>query len=164
MAEDDSPIGMAIDHTLRWFEKRGRQFKYIMLLQPTSPLRTCGHIDDALRSFFSQRRSEEDTLVSVYKAAQKASWLIQEDKDGYGHFCVDHHADRRSRQTLAQLYYPNGAIYMAPTLGFKGEFYGPKAKLYIMDECDSIDIDDKSDFERAKEAHLLREMKKSLDC
>lgn len=46
-------------------EKLGLSYDYVMLLQPTSPLRTTEHINKAFVLFLLKSWTSTDTLVSV---------------------------------------------------------------------------------------------------
>src|SRR5262249_33542953 len=49
LARDESPVIEAVEHALRWVEKeKGEMPEYVLLLQPTSPLRTTADIDGAI--------------------------------------------------------------------------------------------------------------------
>ena len=47
-AQDDSGVSGVIDHCLEFYDKQGKSFSHILLLQPTCPLRTAADIDAAI--------------------------------------------------------------------------------------------------------------------
>ncbi len=123
-------------------------YDYFVLLQPTSPLRTSAHINEALLKFESHI-NEYDFLVSV-KEAEHGSMLVQpiEEDGSLKHFNVD--LSEYRRQEFKE-YSPNGAIFIGkPKAYMKNKhFFGVKSLAYIMNEFDSIDIDNELDYEFA---------------
>ena len=153
LATDKANIGEAILHAVNWYrEHRGESFDYILLAQPTSPLRSVQHVNEALNQYFKHQKHPEETLVSVYKAPPKTGWLTHQTDEGYLEFTFAKNKEQpRQRQALPEWFYPNGAIYLAPLHNFKGEFYGPRTQMFVMPEEWSVDIDTREDFQRAWE-------------
>lgn len=163
LATDNAAIGKAIQHAVKWYmDNRGESFDYVLLAQPTSPLRTVAHVNEALGQYFREKKYPDETLVSVYKAPPKTGWLTHQSEEGYLEFTfAKNKAQPRQRQALPQWFYPNGAIYLAPLKDFKGEFYGPHTQMYVMPEEVSVDIDTLEDFQRAWELKA-RSLKRPL--
>jgi len=134
-----------VSDALSRVERVKGDFDYVVLLQPTSPLRTSRHIDEAIECFLAKRKSRLDTLVSVYEVQNKILWAGGVNSDGYlqGHFGMGVY--NMNRQQLPNCYMPNGAIYLASAKEFSG-FYGGHIIPYVMSSDDSIDIDCKDDF------------------
>ncbi len=150
LAEDESGIVDVIKDVLARLQGLSYQFDYVLLLQPTSPLRTAEHIDQALEEYFSNKQSDSDTLISVKQVDSKFLWVLGEDADSgyiFNHYDVDL-TDNTRRQALPKCYLPNGAIYLAKIDGFEG-FYGEHTRPYLMDDVSSTDIDYQKDLDRA---------------
>jgi len=158
LATDKALIGDVLRHALLWLkENQGKTYDYLMLLQPTSPLRTTRHIDEAIAYYFRHRKTPNDTLVSVIKAPAKMAWLMQKDKKGYIDFCFDIKGQKHRRQNAPSYYLPNGLIYLAPTAVIRrGNFYSSNTLPFVMDKKVSIDIDSPEDFKHALKMFLLR--------
>lgn len=158
LATDDSSMLDVMAHA--WEEHLdadGRRFDYVVLLQPTSPLRTSRHIRAAIKLYFSSRQGDDDTLASVFPVGQKHGWLMQTaDDSGYVRFCMDVRAANPQRQKLKPYYLPNGAIFVVKGTAISGGLYRENTLPFIMDVADSIDIDTREDFQEAEEALLLR--------
>lgn len=151
LATDKALIEDALRHALTWLKKNERvRYDLIVLLQPTSPLRTVNHIDAAIEYYFHNRKSPSDTLVSVVKAPAKAGWLMKEFPKGYIDFCFDVKGQKQRRQNIPSYYFPNGLVYLAPAsvIG-KGSFYSSRTLPFLMEESVSVDIDSREDFNRA---------------
>ena len=62
-----------------FFEKNNNCYNYIILLQPTSPLRASSHIDEAIELLDSKNA---DAIVSVCKVEHNPLWSNILPKDG----------------------------------------------------------------------------------
>jgi CMP-N,N'-diacetyllegionaminic acid synthase len=121
----------------------------LVLLQPTSPLRTAQHIKAAFEVFAAHER--EGAVLSVCEA-KPPSWIYRLDAAGHLGLAVP---DPKSIAALAhgdRYVLPNGAIYIARTSYFRahGGFMGPSTVGYVMDAASSIDIDVEADFALAE--------------
>lgn len=121
---------------------------YFVLLQPTSPLRNENHIKEAI-NIFENNYYCKDTLVSV-KEAHKSADLIKPIDDTLSLKNFDKDFSNYKRQSYKE-YEPNGAIFISKidTYLKVKHFFGKQGIAYIMNEDDSIDIDDRNDFELA---------------
>lgn len=151
LALDDTPIEAVVQHVIEWAKGDAEEpFDYILLAHPTVPLRRSHHIDAAIEQYFRERRSDDETLVSVTPMPQKMGWLTQRNASGYLSFCFGENGKiPHRRQALGHYFMPNGAIYFAPLRGFTGEFYGPQTQVFEMPADVSVDIDTQEDFDRA---------------
>ena len=158
LATDDASLLQVVRHA--WEQHRtpeGLRFEYIVVLQPTSPLRTAAHIETAIRHYFENRKSETDTLASVYEVGAKFGWLMQhadaEARD-YIRFCMDVRTQNPQRQGLKQYFMPNGAIFIARGETIENGLYRENTIPFVMHAHDSIDIDSSADLDAA--AQILR--------
>lgn len=121
---------------------------YFVLLQPTSPLRNENHIKEAI-NIFENNYYYYDTLVSV-KEAHKSADLIKPIDGTLSLKSFDKDFSDYNRQSYKE-YEPNGAIFISKidTYLKVKHFFGKQGIAYIMDEDDSIDIDNRNDFELA---------------
>ena len=117
---------------------------YIVYLQPTSPLRTAEHIDDALAEMMEQGFNKLVSVTLMVKSPFK-SFLV--DQDGCLKALFDEEMTNRRRQDLPAVYAANGAIYVFLYSDFKenNAFPSNGSLPYIMNEKDSLDIDTKED-------------------
>lgn len=133
-------------HALNWLEKYNNQeYDLVILLQPTSPLRTTGDIKQALRLLFVKKAK---VIVSVCKADHPPLWSNTLPPDlNMGRFIKSHIIDR-DRQALPCYYRLNGAIYVSEAGYLKKHrsFLGKDTYAYIMDNDRSVDIDTIMDF------------------
>ena len=142
LASDTATTFDAIKHTIDNFEK----YDYIVLLQPTSPLRNENHIDEAIELL---EEKQADAIVSVCEMDHSPLWsnTLPEDGNMRG-FLREEILNKRS-QDLEKYYRLNGAIYICKTdklLENKSFFLKDNIFAYIMDRKSSIDIDEEIDF------------------
>lgn len=118
---------------------------YVVLLQPTSPLRTYRHIDEAIELLMSKNA---DALISVCETDHSPLWSNTLPQSGsMDHFLRDEVKNKRS-QELEKYYRLNGAIYICKTdilLDQKTFFLEKNVFAYIMDRKSSVDIDESED-------------------
>ena len=142
LANDTATTFDAIKHTINNLEK----YDYIVLLQPTSPLRNEKHIDEAIELL---EEKQADAIVSVCEMDHSPLWSNTLPKDGnMKNFLRDEVLNKRS-QDLEKYYRLNGAVYICKTdklLENKSFFLKDNIFAYIMDRKSSIDIDEEIDF------------------
>ena len=138
---------------LHLIDKMGFESEIIVLLQPTSPLRTHLHIDEAYEIF---QRGDSETLISITPLDKSPLWSFWIDDHRLRSVFEDQSSLRR--QDLRQAYAPNGAIYIFNVDSFKinKKFILHDSMFYLMKKNESIDIDDLFDF---KMAEILMEEK-----
>lgn len=146
LANDTATTFDAIKHTINNLEK----YDYIVLLQPTSPLRNENQIDEAIELL---EEKKADAIVSVSEMDHSPLWsnILPEDGNMRG-FLREEILNKRS-QDLEKYYRLNGAVYICKTdklLENKSFFLKDNIFAYIMDRKSSIDIDEEIDFEIAK--------------
>ena len=146
LASDTATTFDAIKHTVDNCEK----YDYIVLLQPTSPLRDEKHIDKAIELL---ELKKSDAVVSVCKMDHSPLWSnTLSDSLSMTGFLKDEALNQRS-QDLEEYYRINGAIYICNTgklLEEESFFLKEKIFAYKMDRESSIDIDTKIDFKMAE--------------
>jgi len=143
LASDTATSFDAIKHTLENIEK----YDYIILLQPTSPLRTSKQINEAIELL---DKKGADAIVSVSEMEHSPLWSnILDDSLNMESFLKDEVLNKRS-QDLDTYYRLNGAIYICKISKFLKEntfFIKNSIFAYKMDRNSSIDIDEKIDFD-----------------
>jgi len=119
------------------------EFYYVILLQPTSPLRTVNDIDKALKMLNSKTKA----VVSVCETNHSPLWsnILPEDLS-MTNFIRPEVKGKRS-QDLPIYYRLNGAVYISEIsyLERNNGFIGSKTRAYIMPKERSIDVDTKLD-------------------
>ena len=133
-----------VDVVLDLIDKIDQKYKYIALLQPTSPLRTAQHIDESV-----EQLGDSEAIVSVVKTEHPIEWSnTLQTNNSMDDFIDDSTRNKRS-QDLPIRYRINGAIYITKTekLVIEKTFQLRKgAVAYKMDSSSSVDIDESQDF------------------
>lgn len=146
LAQDGSKTIDVVIHLIEWYkEKQNKEWDVILLLQPTSPLRTAKHIQEAWRLFLEK---ETDAVVSVCQVEHHPWWSNTLSADGnMKNFLSEEIINKRS-QELPLFYRLNGAIYFAKAAILKEyrSFFIEKSFAYVMKRECSIDIDSELDF------------------
>ncbi|SHN44861.1 cytidylyltransferase domain-containing protein [Chitinophaga sp. CF418] len=144
LAEDNSGTYEVCLHAIEFYEKQGRFFDVLVILQPTSPFRTTENIREALQSY----SKELDMVVSV-KETKSNPYTVLFEENNEGFLVKSKQGNFIRRQDCPQVWEYNGAIYVinieslkrSPLNQFK------KIKKYIMSEAASVDIDTPLDWE-----------------
>lgn len=141
--DESSTISVVINVLEQLHKKEKYNPDLIVLLQPTSPLRSTEDIDNAINTF---QNSSKDSLISVTVYEHSPYWAFRIEKDLLQpEFTQD--SPKRS-QDIPTLYRPNGAIFITrpETLLKNRSFYTNQIIPFIMPKEKSIDIDDEFDF------------------
>ncbi len=146
LATDISTTEDVILHALEFYNLKGKLFDYVVLLQPTSPLRNGYHLQRALKLI----TPDTEMIVSVKVTDANPYYVLLEENEK-GNLVGSKTANFTRRQDCPEVYELNGAIYIINVLKLleKGIANMSKKK-YLMDKASSIDIDDNIDFEIAK--------------
>lgn len=124
----------------------------VVLLQPTSPLRMCSEIENALALHLETHKP----VVSVVRNQNSPYWSFKLGAEGELISLFPDALSMRS-QDLSQTYSLNGAIYIDSSDHYLAEktFLSSGTIPYVMSEESSIDIDTLEDFNKA-ESEMLR--------
>jgi N-acylneuraminate cytidylyltransferase len=153
LANDTAGSYEVILHALNHYRELGRTFESVILLQPTSPLRTANHIKEAFLEFDENC----DAVLSCQVSHANPYSTIYEDQSGF--IVPSKSGNFTRRQDQPQVYELNGAIYVLNTKALDSyhsirEF--PRIKKYVMDRMSSIDIDDEIDWKTAELYYTLK--------
>ena len=145
-------------------KKLKNKYDYIILLQPTSPLRRGSDIDKAIKKMIDFKYQ---SLQSISKSNKKKKYLINLDKDKTIELqsLMQHQINNKSLINSSKLnsvsfnskkkyqYYLNGALFISKTkhLLKKKSFISNKTGFYMMPDKRSIDVDTMSDLKKLKE-------------
>ncbi len=135
LAMDDTPGIAPLLHACQMVPG----YDYVVLLQPTSPLRSAEDVDNAM-GLMAEKGA--DFCISVTPAKQHPNWMFTLSDEGR----LRRYEEARmetDRQSLSAVYSPNGALYVAriSSLIEQGSLNGPGTVAYVMSTRKSIDID-----------------------
>ena len=146
LSSDSSTTFDAIKHTIDNVEG----YEYVVLLQPTSPLRSAKQIDEAIELLEAKNA---DAVVSVCEMEHSPLWSNTLDNSlSMDNFLSDEVLNKRS-QDLETYFRLNGAIYICKIeklLEEKSFFLKENIFAYVMSRESSVDIDEEIDFKMAR--------------
>ena len=143
LAADGTPMVPVVKHTLAMLEPTGDRYDYVVVLQPTTPLRTSGDIDAALSLLVE---TGADSVISVYQVADHHPARMYRLVDGRLQPYELEPPDRL-RQGLPPVFHRNGAIYACrrDLIAEQSTLIGADTRPYVMPRERSINIDDELD-------------------
>jgi CMP-N,N'-diacetyllegionaminic acid synthase len=150
LAKDNSPSVDAIEHAIKFLKKIGKNYKFIYLLEPTSPLRDFSDIDNAIKKISN---SKADALVSVSKAESlNPVYLYKRGKNSKIKPFKKYKKNNIRRQDLEPIYFLEGSAYISKTstLLERRTFCHNNTIMQLMPKWKSLEIDDSLDLVLAK--------------
>lgn len=141
LAADDTPGMAPVLHAIEQLP----QFDWVLLLQPTSPLRTHADIE-AIWQLCQDRGAS--SAVSVTEVGKHPYWVYAKDDLGRIQPFIAGRPDVTRRQDLPSAYALNGALYLAKIewLLQQGGFIGAETFGYVMPPERSVDLDTPQDW------------------
>jgi CMP-N,N'-diacetyllegionaminic acid synthase len=135
-----------ISRTLLYELKKNNVFDIIILLQPTSPLRSAKVIDSALNLMIKKKKS---SCVSFLKLKYFSNFIFSIINDKIS-FYYKNNFIKNKKQT--SLYYPSGDFYISTKKRFliKKDFIDKNTYPYIIREMNYNDIDTFKEFKIAE--------------
>ena len=120
-------------------------YKYVVLLQPTSPLRTSQDIDAC---FHKMNKCDAPACITVVQAKQHPAWMVSIKSDEKIRSVLDPSTISTRRQDLNEAYILNGAVYVAEFswLAHSKSFLNKDVVASVMPPERSLDIDSEFDF------------------
>lgn len=144
LATDNAGTYEVLLHALDFYEKQGKHYDVVMLLQNTSPFRTPEHVEEALKLY----TPDVDMVVSVKECPANPYYCVfEENEEGYLHVCKGDGTIFR-RQDAPKVWEYNGAIYIINPESLKKQHmhqFGKRIK-YVMDAQSSFDLDTMNDW------------------
>jgi CMP-N-acetylneuraminic acid synthetase len=146
-ATDEASSLVVMQHALAFAERSSGQYDWLLLLQPTSPLRTGDDIKRVIH--IAQSNHLADSVVSVSEEpSYHPHFAKYVDPSGcLKSFGADSLESTRRQDCYPSAVFNNGAIYLTRRdILQRGMILGGYSIAYIMPKERSIDIDDELDF------------------
>lgn len=144
LATDTAGSWEVVKHAYDHYLTLGHTFSKILLLQPTSPLRTAQHIREAYTLF--KNTNDAEMVVSVKEAKSNPYFNLFEPNEK-GFLYKSKEGNYKTRQECPKVYELNGAIYLLKSDKLK-KILDKRPLLqipYLMSINASIDIDTSQD-------------------
>jgi len=141
LAQDDTPGIDPVLHAIGLLP----EYDYIVLLQPTSPLRSVEDIDACLERCIEQK---SNSCVSVVLSEKSPYWMYSLENSGVLQPVIVSEKPILRRQEAPEVFVLNGAVYVAKTawLTKTRSFLHEETVGYVMPKERSIDVDNTLDF------------------
>lgn len=140
---DESPTIDLIEHAVSWLEReQSMTFDYVLLLEPTSPLREESDIDNMIENLI-KKSSYFDSIVSIGEVDEHPSIVKRVEGEQIEPFCRNL-ATATRRQDNEPAYFPYGVGYLAKTEVLLKErtFYSERCTFYKIKKYQNYEIDD----------------------
>lgn len=148
IAGDEAKSIDVMMHCINFLKDKNEIYDYVVLLQPTQPLRQVNHIDESIEKIVSEK---SDALVSVSKVKDHPILMRTIDKRGELKNLLNSSSTVR-RQDMQEFYKVNGVIYInkLDEKFNKDTSLNDNKLAYLMDEKYAVDIDSLMDLKIAK--------------
>lgn len=150
-ATDKASSFSVLKHAINFFKEKKLFFEYILMLEPTSPLRDFRDIDFCLSKVKNQNIQ---TLVSVAKTIEQHPIFLYSisDKNFLKPYLKKKQKLYIRRQDVTPLYFLEGSIYISKvsTLLKRKTWYHEKTQAFEIEKWKSLEIDDIDDFKLAE--------------
>lgn len=149
LADDDTPMPPVLQHALEHAEtQHGHRFDALVLLQPTSPIRTGNDVDAVIAMLEGEDDGRPiDSVISVCPVEDEHPARMYELDDAGRMMPLWPDWEMRQRQDLPPLYHRNGALYATrrEVLMQQGVIVGPRRRAYVMPRKYLVNVDDERD-------------------
>lgn len=152
LAQDETKTAPVMLHVLEELKKENYKADYVVLLQPTCPLRDEKYIDCAFEYYFEQIEKGYDSCFSAFSIGYThAKWRILHDEKLESLYDFRLRPRRQETEQHYKMICENGAFYALPwdTLIEVKDFIGYNPSAYITPRI--IDIDTIEDFKKVEE-------------
>lgn len=152
LAQDETKTAPVMLHVLDELEKMGYKADYIVLLQPTCPLRNEKYIDNAFKYYFEKQKEGFDSCFSAFSIGYThAKWRILHNNKLESLYDFRIRPRRQEEEQHYKMICENGAFYALSwdTLKEVKDFIGYNPSAYITPQV--IDIDTIEDFKKVEE-------------
>jgi CMP-N-acetylneuraminic acid synthetase len=150
LARDETPMLPVIEHAVDALEHSGWQPEVIVLLQPTSPLRSPDHIRRAIEEL---RQSNADSVVTVVEVPRHLSpdYLMRIEDGRLVPFLAEGARVTR-RQDARPAFFRDGTVYAfwRRTLRETRSLYGNDCRPLLVAAGESLTIDTPEDWDEAE--------------
>lgn len=153
LSKDKTLFKENLMHFYKWLKYKSIHFKYIMILQPTSPMRSSKDINLFFDKLVKKKPNSMVSISDSLEFPQETVYL----KDRKIKFYLKNLRPKRRQDYNHKSYFINGAIYGVSLKNLeKNKFLDYKdTTYYIMDKINSFDLNDHEDL------RILKKMMKN---
>jgi len=146
ISQDKSKSFEYVLHAIKYYLNLNISFKNIIILQPTSPLRSNFDLISCIKIFNKKRAN---SLITVYEESYINSNVMYKKKGIYGLPLNKKHNKGEGRKKKNIVYVRKGSIYIVNLNYFllTKKIISPKPLIYVMSKFNSLNINTKDDLE-----------------
>jgi CMP-N-acetylneuraminic acid synthetase len=147
LASDTATSASFVIYTIEKLRKEGKEFDYIVLLEPTSPLRKREDIDLAIE--LAMTHPSQNSVVSLGEVHMEHPMIVKKmDKQGNIIPYLEQNFALTQRQEADKAYFPYGVVYLVKTDHFikTNKFYEESSLPYFIERWQCYEVDDIYDF------------------
>lgn len=151
LATDTASSIDVVKHAVEYLESKGEYFDAVCLLQPTSPFRKKGFVDQAIQKFIAD---EADALVTVLPVPHEFNphWVFEPDEKGLLRIATGEKEIIARRQELPKAFFRDGSLYITKVSVIKQRsFYGATLSYLESNPNFYVNIDTPQDWIKAEE-------------
>lgn len=154
LAQDETPMVSVLQHAVNELEKSGKKISIVVLLDPTSPLRTVEDIEKCLKRL---KEPETDSVVTITEVEHNPYYVMAGVENGYLKYPLfKPEKGLHRRQDAPKVFRINAGVYaIKREILMKGKIFTDKTRVVEMPNEKSAHIDSLSDFKYTE--FLLKE-------
>ena len=142
LAGDTVPMISVMQHAVSWLRTNGG-VDLVVLLQPSSPLRTSQHIDAAVALYRTEQPASVVSVVSPPHRFNPVKLLVEEPDGLRPYVASAYRPGAGDPAELPRVYARNGPAIVVSRADdvLAGEFYGAPSLPFVMAEAELVDVD-----------------------
>jgi N-acylneuraminate cytidylyltransferase len=145
LCTDESAAASVIHHAIEYYESLGKFYDFVVLLQPTSPLRTVDQVKKCIEVY----KSNNCDMVTTITESNESPYQNIMKRDENDYLSVFENIDKTRRQDCPKTYSLTGSIYVISIKSMKKYKFLHKFEMTLgveLPKINSVDIDDEIDF------------------
>ncbi|WP_026894332.1 cytidylyltransferase domain-containing protein [Clostridiisalibacter paucivorans] len=145
LSNDTASSWDVVKEVIEGYKNLGTEFDTVVLLQPTSPLRTS---NDIIEGYKIMKEKDANFVVGVCEMDHSPLWANTLPEDLSMENFIRPEVVKMPRQSIPTYYRINGALYIVKVdyLMRTSDIYGERSIASVMRKENSIDIDNQMDF------------------
>lgn len=147
LATDIAKSEDVLIHAINYLKKKGENFDYLVLIEPTSPLRTVDDIDKPLEILIDHNEAKAIVSVAPLEASHPEFTVTIQENGLIKPYLGSSRIESKRRQDLDDVYFFEGTIYIShiPTFEEIKGFYHELTLAYVVNIFKSFEVDKEKD-------------------
>jgi len=145
LSDDTASSADALLHAVRFLEKSGRDYDYVVELMATNPLKTVEDIDNMIETAVE---NDESSCVAVHRLIEHHPSRIKYIKNGYLKPFYEEIPESRRQDLEPKAYIRSGSIYVTKVSflqQYKARYSAHHTRAYILPASRVANIDEPND-------------------